>query len=413
MAGPGKGLNATLAATSFNVRSALLADTPPPLSLIRGSLRRVAHPHNPEKRSAVQSTVPQGLNFRIRVIHRRAWDILRIPGTFDMARPRVFISSTFYNLQQVRNDLENFIRDLGYEAVLNERGSVPYAHKERLEESCYREINTCDIVVAIIGGRYGASSHHEPYSVSQMELRTATDLGKPLFIFVEQAVLHEFRTYQQNKTNSSINYAAVDDVKIYAFLDEIESLPKNNATAPFGSAQDIMAYLREQWAGLFQRFLREHELIGSINIMKDMQSTVETLNQLVNYVSKQKEGSDDIIKWLLTEDHPIFAQIAKSTGTPYRVYFKSKEEMTTWLKARGWTEGSGVDFDLSEEVWVRDENDYERVMTLGVGEIFDDEGRLRVMTPDQWNVEWIKVDRQKKEKRRSSGYDDLDDEIPF
>jgi len=87
--------------------------------------------------------------------------------------------------------------------------------------------------------------------------------------------------------------------------------------------------------------------------------------------------------------------------------------MATWLKARGWTEGFGVDFDLSDEVWVRDENDYERVMTLGVGEIFDDEGRLRVMTPDQWNVEWIKVDRQKKEKRRSSGYDDLDDEIPF
>jgi nucleoside 2-deoxyribosyltransferase len=342
------------------------------------------------------------------------WDILGIPGRFDMTRPRVFISSTFYNLQHVRNDLDKFVRDLGYEPVLNERGSIPYAHREKLEESCYREINNCDIVVAIIGGRFGAPSQHEPYSISQMELRTATELGKPLFIFVEQGVLHEFKTYQQNKTNSSIRYAAVDDVRIYAFLDEVESLPKNNATAPFGSVQDITDYLREQWAGLFQRFLREHEVIESINIMKDMQSTVETLNQLVNYLSKQKEGSDEVIKWVLTENHPVFAQIAKATGAPYRVYFKSKDEMAAWLKARGWTEGLGVDFDLSEDVWNRDENDYVRAMTLRVGEIFDDEGRLRVMTPDQWNPEWIRVERQEKEKKRkSSGYDDLDDEIPF
>jgi nucleoside 2-deoxyribosyltransferase len=331
-----------------------------------------------------------------------------------MARPRVFISSTFYNLQHVRNDLERFVQDLGYEPVLNERGSIPYAHKEKLEESCYREITTCDIVVAIIGGRFGSPSHHEPYSISQMELRTAAELGKPLFIFVEQSVLHEFRTYQQNKANDTIRYAAVDDVRIYAFLDEVESLPKNNATTPFGSVQDITNYLREQWAGLFQRFLRERELVGSINIMKDMQSTVETLNQLVSYLSKQKEGSDEVIKWVLTENHPIFAQIAKATSTSYRVYFKSKDEMATWLKARGWTEEFDADFDFTKDVWTRDENNYVRIMTLTVGEFFDDEGRLRVMTPDQWNAEWIRVDRQEKEKKSgSSGYDDLDDEIPF
>jgi hypothetical protein len=50
-----------------------------------------------------------------------------------MAKPRIFVSSTFYDLRYVRNDIERFIRDLGYEAVLNERGQVPYGKHESLD----------------------------------------------------------------------------------------------------------------------------------------------------------------------------------------------------------------------------------------------------------------------------------------
>jgi hypothetical protein len=42
-----------------------------------------------------------------------------------MARPRVFISSTFYDLKQVRSALEIFIKNIGYDPVLHERGAVP------------------------------------------------------------------------------------------------------------------------------------------------------------------------------------------------------------------------------------------------------------------------------------------------
>lgn len=32
-----------------------------------------------------------------------------------MARPRVFLSSTYYNLKQLRTDLETFVSNFGYE----------------------------------------------------------------------------------------------------------------------------------------------------------------------------------------------------------------------------------------------------------------------------------------------------------
>ncbi len=41
-----------------------------------------------------------------------------------MAKPRVFISSTYYDLKNVRADLERFIKERGFEPILHERGHV-------------------------------------------------------------------------------------------------------------------------------------------------------------------------------------------------------------------------------------------------------------------------------------------------
>ena len=83
-----------------------------------------------------------------------------------MANPRVFLSSTYYDMKHIRNDLENFISKLGYEPVMNERGDIPYGKEEKLEKYCYREISNCDIFINIIGGRFGSTSENNRYSVS-------------------------------------------------------------------------------------------------------------------------------------------------------------------------------------------------------------------------------------------------------
>ena len=58
-----------------------------------------------------------------------------------MAKPRVFISSTFYDLRHIRNDLDEFVSGLGFESVLSEKGDIAYEHDRPLDESCYREVN--------------------------------------------------------------------------------------------------------------------------------------------------------------------------------------------------------------------------------------------------------------------------------
>lgn len=53
-----------------------------------------------------------------------------------MAKPRIFISSTFYDLKQIRTDLDNFIKGMGYDVVRNEQGNIPYG----LNNNCIIDI---------------------------------------------------------------------------------------------------------------------------------------------------------------------------------------------------------------------------------------------------------------------------------
>ena len=145
-----------------------------------------------------------------------------------MAKPRIFISSTFYDLRQIRSDIDLFIETLGYEAIRNEEGDIPYGKEEALEEYCYNEIKSIDILISIIGGRFGTEAKQNAYSISQTELRKALKEKKQVYIFIDKNVLSEYETYQLNKDKEDIKYKFVDNIKIYQFIEEVKNLNSNN-----------------------------------------------------------------------------------------------------------------------------------------------------------------------------------------
>jgi len=320
-----------------------------------------------------------------------------------MARPRVFISSTFYDLRQVREDLERFIKELGYEPVRNETGAIPYEKSEKLETAAYREVELCDIIVSIVGGRYGNESRDDPgYSISQAELRRALDRGIQVFIFVERNVLSEYSTYQLNKSSKDIKYRFVDNVKVYDFVEQLHKLPRNNPIAGFETSTDIIDYLRGQWSGLFQRFLQEQKRLSEVRVFEEMNSTAKTLRELVTYLTEERANKDDAIRNILLSSHPVFRQFAELTDTPYRVFFTNKGELDAWLESRNWVPIDPEHFDDgSVAEWGDSNGSYIKLKT----DLFDDNGRVKVFTADEWNPNWL-------EKIGTGSVED-DDEVPF
>ena len=54
-----------------------------------------------------------------------------------MAKPRVFLSSTYYDLKHVRERIERFLVNFGMEPVLFENDNVTFEFNKPLDLSCY------------------------------------------------------------------------------------------------------------------------------------------------------------------------------------------------------------------------------------------------------------------------------------
>lgn len=229
-----------------------------------------------------------------------------------MAKPRIFISSTYYDLKHIRASLEGFVESLGYDVILSEKGSIAYNPTIPLDESCYREAKNSDIFVLIIGGRYGSPASkekpstkefYERYeSVTKLEFESALSNEIPLYILVDKSVKSEYETFKNNRNNETIKYAHVDSVNIFHFIDRIFNLRKNNPVKEFDNHTEIEFWLKSQWAGLFQELIKQRKEQAEISELSSQVSELASLNQtLKSYLEEivtttSKDKGTDIIK---------------------------------------------------------------------------------------------------------------------
>jgi hypothetical protein len=206
-----------------------------------------------------------------------------------MAKLRVFISSTFYDLRHIRSSIEGFVERMGYEPTLSEKGKIAYDPDIPLDESCYREASYSDIFVLIIGGRYGSAASEENAtgsaqfydryeSVTKKEYESATRREIPVYILVEKQVMFEFETYKKNRTNKTIEYAHVDSINIFRFLDGIFKKSKNNPVYQFDHYTEIETWLKEQWSGYFRELINRKSENKQLHSLNDKVSELSSIN---------------------------------------------------------------------------------------------------------------------------------------
>lgn len=213
-----------------------------------------------------------------------------------MAKPRVFVSSTYYDLKHIRASLDLFIESLGYEPVLSEKGDIAYTHDRPLDESCYREAENADLFVLIIGGRYGSEASAESKkptksffdryeSITKKEYESAVTRDIPIYILIESGAYTEYQTFLRNKDNVDIRYAHVDSVNVFHLIEEILSRPRNNPVRSFERFSEIEDWLRDQWAGVFRELLNK-------------QSQQQQLVALTTEIGQLKEINETLKKYL-------------------------------------------------------------------------------------------------------------------
>ncbi|MEX1253994.1 MAG: DUF4062 domain-containing protein [Dehalococcoidia bacterium] len=206
-----------------------------------------------------------------------------------MPAPRVFVSSTFYDLKYIRENLKHFITSLGYEAVLSEEGRIYFDPEKNVQEAAVAEVPSCQILVLIIGGRFGSGYMGTHESITNNEYRKAVEHKVPIFALVERDVYQQFRVYLFNRGNDQVNasaikYPGVDSHRIFDFVEEVQGQAFNNALVPFSDFEDVRAYLQQQWASMMFSFLTSR---SEAQRVADMLGALTEIGQKVEFLTEE------------------------------------------------------------------------------------------------------------------------------
>lgn len=205
-----------------------------------------------------------------------------------MANLRVFVSSTCFDLSVTRGQLRAFIEDIGFQPVMSDYNDVLYDPRIHTHTSCVNEVESCDMLLVLVGSRFGgravpaavaqvdfeelqsASKSQEilkdkqNISITQMEVLHAINCSIPVFTFVDERVWNDHATYEKNKDKSiasQIEYASIEKADtakyVFEFINFLRLRSINNSISKYHRYSDIEEALRKQWSSLFQRLLAE------------------------------------------------------------------------------------------------------------------------------------------------------------
>lgn len=242
-------------------------------------------------------------------------------------KPRIFISSTFYDLKYIREDLANFVRAHDYEPVLFEDGDIGYTPGKNLDKSCYDAMRNSDMVILIIGGEYGSAASGETkdefkeyLSVTRNEFRTAIESGVPVFVMIDKKIIAEYGVYDANydfieNQNGKVKFASTKNVNVFRFIKEVKgivALPIQE----FEKSADIKGFISKQWADMFKNYLdslkieRENKKIeNSVNEMKDLIQKMDIMLDSVGKNILSKENPADYKNVIIQQDIISFCEV--------------------------------------------------------------------------------------------------------
>jgi len=189
---------------------------------------------------------------------------------------KIFISSTTYDVEDIRLITIEALKNRGHEVIYHESPTFPVKLNLHSHDVCLETIKEVDLVVCIIQSRYGGlykGNNPTQFSDIEIEIKGKTKKGTnkkqtvkipkdrlsitwcelyiaeqnkiPIITFVKKAVSDEKETRRRNQFLSSFQPAHVDDAKIFDLIDWITKKPVNNWIVIYNNIIDYKDYLQK------------------------------------------------------------------------------------------------------------------------------------------------------------------------
>lgn len=208
--------------------------------------------------------------------------------------PNIFVSSTIADLNYLRDGIREAIEELCYRPVMSEHGEVGYLNPNTAAESCYRSVGQCQMVILIVGKRYG-SVGDDGLSVTHKEFLAAKEENVPIITFVSSHVLTHKGVYDAKpKADIWDDFPEMDNPrKTFRLLEEIAGSESFNGMIPFDSAANVKKMLKLQIADFVGQGL-SGTIKPTSSQLRDVLAEITTVRNLLSkssdeLLSKEKD----------------------------------------------------------------------------------------------------------------------------
>jgi len=165
---------------------------------------------------------------------------------------RIFVSSTCYDLIDLRSELEKELRELGLNPILSDRTTSEFIIQpdQNSIENCLINVRKSTAVVIILSQRYGGSllkSGFDDVSATHLEYREAVKYNIPILFFVRDRFEADYSSYEKVKDVNVLKWIRPENIKIFDLFEEHKKLFNNNHNNwfyPFKDSVELKERLR-------------------------------------------------------------------------------------------------------------------------------------------------------------------------
>lgn len=178
----------------------------------------------------------------------------------------IFLSSTCYDLRDLRPEIEHYFKSKADEVLLSDRATFPVNPDQHRHDVCIENVKKCDLFLLVIDGRFGSEYHkNKNISITQAEFREAISENKRIIAFIRKEVWDERNLYKKN-AETEIKLMFVKDKRLFQFIDEIQNHEKGIWIEMFTSSVEVKERLDNLYPRIVARSAETTNINERINI---------------------------------------------------------------------------------------------------------------------------------------------------
>jgi hypothetical protein len=178
---------------------------------------------------------------------------------------RVFISSTCYDLIDLRAELEVFFREAGVTPIMSDSLTSEFQTSPNRNsiETCLTNLRSCDAFLIILSNRYGPSlkiAEYGDFSATHLEYLEAVKGGKAIYMYVRDRLEADYGIWKANRGKEDLELVWCKDSTDWKLFDLVkehrklsEDKTKNNWIWVFHDSLDLKQRVMLDFKDIFAR----------------------------------------------------------------------------------------------------------------------------------------------------------------